>query len=149
MEFYVTETRNLAKDGTPNSDFIMELRVSENNNSESYDISVTSVHRIEEARELVQPENLLETLRTNLSESESNMVGNPAELDSYKFYDETLTFKGLQECECCCNYKKDVKIYDMRTKGTDEFMQNISLCDACADNYNEEDDYSTISLPVH
>lgn len=149
MEFYVTETRNLAKDGTPNSDFIMELRMMENNHSTSYDIAVTSVDNIEEARELVQPENLLETLRTNLSESEANMVGNPADLDSYKFYDETLTFKGLHECECCCNYKKDVKIYDMRTKGTDEFMQNISLCDECADNYNEENDDSTISLPVH
>lgn len=149
MEFYVTETRNLAKDGTPNSDFIMELRMCENSHSTCYDIGVTSVHSIEEARELVQPENILETLRTNLSEAEINMTENPVHLDSYKFYDETLTFKGLQECECCCNYKKDVKIYDMRTKGTDEFMQNISLCDECADNYNEENDDSTISLPVH
>lgn len=149
MEFYVVETRKIAKNGTPDDIVILELRMCENNNSTSYDIPVTSVKDMEEARKLVQPENLLETLRTNLSEAEINMITPPQHLDSYKFYDEILTFEGFHVCECCCNYKQDVKIYDMRTKGTDEFMQNISLCDACAEDYNEENDDSTISLPVH
>lgn len=149
MEFYVTETRNLTKDGTPNCDFIMELRVKENNHSTSYDVEVTSVKSIEEARELVKPENVLETLSTNLSEAEMNMIELPHHLDRYNFYDEILTFKGLMQCEGCWRYLENVKIYDMRDKITDSFLQNINLCDECADKYNEENDESTVSLPVH
>lgn len=148
MEFYVIETRKLAKDDKPASESILELRMSENTSVVSYDIPVTSVNSIAEAREMIKPENLLNTLSNNLSEAEWNAIIPPIYEDSYSFYDETYTFKGLLQCEHCGRYKKDVKVYDMRDRTTDAILQAINLCEKCANDYNKANNEVTVSLSI-
>lgn len=136
MKFYVTESRNLAKDGTPNIDSVMELRVFKANHSTYYDILITSVSSMKEAKELIQPENLLDTLRGNLSAAELNMIGDLKNITEYNYYDETYYLNFHKYCENCGDML-NVKTYNVKDRNTREYIDTVNICDNCIEEYEE------------
>lgn len=93
MIFYVTQVGNVDKDGKRVGNARLELNVRESNYSTCYDISLMIVSSIEEARRLIQPRTVKETLVQSLSEAEINMVAELKDGEKYYFYDEELVYK--------------------------------------------------------
>ena len=86
LRFYLLKTQELNYECEPVGEAIIELHVSNN----SYDINITSVHSIEEAESLVEPNNILDTLNTNLSQNELLMF-DFEELKNYSFYNKNFS----------------------------------------------------------